>query len=202
MVADGRLDLDNVRFHSHHEWEQQVNWKVALENYLECYHCPVAHPGFSKMIDVDPDSYDLIPGERTSSQLGTVRTTALDGSSRVAYDPRGDVGRSQYHFIWPNTTINISPGPQNISIERWVPVDAKTTVEVTDYFFGADLDEDTIQEVIAFDTQVATEDVALVTAVQKGLDSRAVNQGRLMMESERLIAGFQRNVYDAVAEAL
>jgi carnitine monooxygenase subunit len=202
MVADGRLDLDNVRFHSHHEWEQQVNWKVALENYLECYHCPVAHPGFSKLIDVDPDSYDLIAGERTSSQLGTVRAAALDGSSRVAYDPRGDVGRSQYHFIWPNTTINISPGPQNISIERWVPVDGKTTVEVTDYFFGADLDEDTIQEVIAFDTQVATEDVALVTAVQKGLDSGAVNQGRLMLESERLIARFQRNVYDALAEAL
>ena len=31
----------------------------ALENYLECYHCPVAHPGFSKVIDVDPDAYRL-----------------------------------------------------------------------------------------------------------------------------------------------
>ena len=62
------------------------------------------------------------------------------------------------------------------------------------------LDESKIQEIIAFDTQVAEEDVALVQAVQKGLDSRAVNQGRLMMQSEHLIAGFQRNVYDALAE--
>ena len=200
MVAEGGLDLGGVRFHSHHEWEQPVNWKVALENYLECYHCPVAHPGFSKLIDVDPDSYNLLAGERTSSQLGPIRASALDGSGRAGYDPTGDVGQSQYHFIWPNTTINIAPGPQNISIERWVPVDAKTTVEVTDYFFGADLDESKIQEIIAFDTQVAEEDVALVQAVQKGLDSRAVNQGRLMMQSEHLIAGFQRNVYDALAE--
>jgi carnitine monooxygenase subunit len=111
------------------------------------------------------------------------------------------VGQSQYHFIWPNTTINIAPGPQNISIERWVPLDAKTTVEVTDYFFGADVDESKIQEVIAFDTQVAEEDVALVQAVQKGLDSGAVTQGKLMTESERLIASFQRSVYDALTEA-
>jgi phenylpropionate dioxygenase-like ring-hydroxylating dioxygenase large terminal subunit len=176
-----------------------VNWKVALENYLECYHCPVAHPGFSKMIDVDPDSYRLVVGERTSSQLGPVREGALDGTRKVAYDPRGDVSQSQYHFIWPNTTINIAPGPQNISIERWVPVDERTTVEVTDYFFGADVDDAKIDEVIAFDTQVAEEDVALVQAVQKGLDSRTVLQGRLMTESERLIVSFQRNVHDAIA---
>ena len=24
-----------------------ANWKVAIENYLECYHCAVAHPAFS-----------------------------------------------------------------------------------------------------------------------------------------------------------
>ena len=201
MIVEGGLDLGGVRFHSHQEWEQPVNWKVALENYLECYHCPVAHPGFSKLIDVDPDSYNLLAGERTSSQLGPVRASALDGSGRAAYDPTGDVGQSQYHFIWPNTTINIAPGPQNVSIERWVPVDAKTTVEVTDYFFGTDVGEGTIQEIIAFDTQVAEEDVALVKAVQTGLDSRAVNQGKLMTESERLIASFQRTVYDALAES-
>jgi hypothetical protein len=52
--------------------------------------------------------------------------------------------------------------------------------------------------VIAFDSQVAEEDVALVVAVQKDLDSGAVKQGKLMTESERLIASFQRNVYDAL----
>ena len=38
-------------------------------------------------------------------------------------------------------------------------------------------------------------------AVQKGLDSGQVPQGRLMRESEKLIADFQRRVYDALAEA-
>ena len=27
----------------------QANWKLAVENYMECYHCLPAHPGFSKL---------------------------------------------------------------------------------------------------------------------------------------------------------
>ena len=187
-VALSGLDLDGLRFHSHVPWEQPVNWKVALENYLECYHCPVAHPGFSKVIDVDPDAYRLSVEGLVSSQAGPLRAEAHEA----------DMSQSQYHFLWPNTTINISPGPQNVSIERWVPLAPRRTVEATDYFFGADVPQDRIEESIAFDTQVASEDVALVEAVQRGLDSRAVVQGRLMPESEQLVAAFQRRVHDAL----
>jgi choline monooxygenase len=195
LVGESGLDLDGLRFHSHHEWEQPVNWKVALENYLECYHCPVAHPGFSRVIDVDPDAYRLSTDGATSSQVGPVRAEPRPGG----YDPRGDVTQSQYHFVWPNTTINIAPGPQNLSIERWVPVDVRKTIEVTDYFFGTEVPAERIREVIEFDTQVASEDVALVEHVQVGLDSRAVDQGRLMGDSEQLIAHFQRRVLAAVS---
>src|SRR4051794_31846331 len=26
-----------------------ANWKIVVENFLECYHCPVAHKSFSKL---------------------------------------------------------------------------------------------------------------------------------------------------------
>jgi phenylpropionate dioxygenase-like ring-hydroxylating dioxygenase large terminal subunit len=188
IVAQSGLDLDGLRFHSHVPWEQPVNWKVALENYLECYHCPVAHPGFSKVIDVDPDSYRLSVDGGVLSQVGPLREEALEG----------DMRQSQYHFVWPNTTINISPGPQNISIERWVPTGTRGTVEATDYFFGEGVPADRIEESIEWDTQVATEDVSLVESVQRGLDSRTVVQGRLMPQSEQLVAAFQRRVHDTL----
>ena len=187
-VAQSGLDLDRLRFHSHVPWEQPVNWKVALENYLECYHCPVAHPGFSKLIDVDPDAYRLSTEGGVLSQFGPLREEALPG----------DMRQSQYHFLWPNTTINISPGPQNVSLERWVPLGPRTTVEATDYFFGEGVPAERIEETIEFDTQVATEDVSLVESVQRGLDSQTVVQGRLMPQSEQLVAAFQRRVHDAL----
>ena len=199
IVAESGLRLDELRFHSHHEWPVESNWKVALENFLECYHCPTAHPGFSKVVDVAPDAYRLRVHPTFSSQVGPVKPSALDGAA--PYTPRGEVTQAQYHFLFPATTINIAPGIPNVAIERWVPDGTKRTIEVTDYFFGPDAADAEIEELMAWDTQVAEEDVALVEAVQRGLDSRMVEQGRLMTASEQLIADFQRRVSDALTRA-
>ena len=199
IVARSGVDFSTLRYHSHHEWPIEANWKVVLENYLECYHCPVAHPGFSKLIDVDPDSYALSVSPTFSSQIGPARASALSGNGSAPYVPEGDVTHSQFHFLWPNTTVNIVPGPQNISLERWVPDGTGRTLEVTDYWFGADVPAEIVQEVLDFDAQVGQEDTDLVVSVQAGLDSGTVPQGRLMRESEQLIADFQARVWQAVS---
>ena len=198
LVAESGVDLGAVGFHSHHEWEIRSNWKVAMENFLECYHCPVAHPGFAKVIDVDPDAYLLTVAAGYSSQVGRVRESALSGNGKAPYDPRGAVTQAQYHFIWPNTTISIEAGPMNIAIERWIPTGLRTTAEVTDYFFGRDVNDTEAKDVIDFGTQVGEEDLVLCESVQTGLDSRAIPQGRLMRESEQLIHDFQKKVVAAL----
>jgi carnitine monooxygenase subunit len=198
LVAQSGLDVEEIRFHSHHEWPIEANWKVVLENFLECYHCPTAHPGFSKVIDVSPDAYLLQVHATFSSQVGPVRQSALEGNGKASYTPRGDVAQAQYHFLFPSTTLNIAPGIPNISVERYNPDGLRRTVEVTDYYFGTDVSDEEIAELVAWDTQVAEEDVSLVQSVQLGLESGAVPQGRLMGSSEQLIADFQRRVHDAL----
>ena len=32
-------------------FEIHANWKIALENYLQCHHCPVNHPSLVDVID-------------------------------------------------------------------------------------------------------------------------------------------------------
>ena len=203
LVAESGIDLDRLRFHSHDEWTINSNWKVAIENFLECYHCPVAHPGFSKVIDVDPDAYLLTISESYSSQVGNIRPSALAGNGpakgKPPYVPRGAVTQAQYHLIWPNTTISIEAGPMNVAMERWVPTGLGTSVEVTDYFFGEDVPEEQVQEVIEFGSQVGMEDLALCESVQAGLESGMVPQGRLMLGSEPLIHDFQKKVVAALA---
>jgi len=198
LIAESGVDLAALRFHSHVDWEIKSNWKVAVENFLECYHCPVAHPGFSKVIDVDPDAYLLSVAAGYSSQVGRVRPSALAGNGKAPYVPRGEVTQAQYHLIWPNTTISIEAGPMNVAIERWVPTGLRTTAEVTDYFFGEDVAEAEARGVIDFGNQVGLEDLALCESVQAGLDTRMVLQGRLMLESEQLIHDFQKKVVAAL----
>jgi choline monooxygenase len=199
LVAKSGLDVGAIRFHSHHEWPIDANWKVVLENYLECYHCPTAHPGFTKIIDVAPDAYELGVHPTFLSQVAPVRASALAGNGRApGYTPVGDVVEAQYHVLFPSTTINIAPGIPNISMERYNPDGLGRTIEITDYYFGVDVTDEEIDELVAWDTQVAEEDVSLVQSVQHGLESGAVPQGRLMSQSEQLIAAFQRRVHDAL----
>ena len=198
LIAASGVDLDSVRFHSHYEWEIRSNWKVAIENFLECYHCPTAHPGFSKVIDVNPDAYELTVSESYSSQVGSVRPSALSGDGKAPYVPRGDVTEAQYHYLWPNTTISVEAGATNIAIERWIPTHPGGCIEVTDSFFGEGVGEDEAQEIIAFGTQVGQEDLALCESVQIGLESRMVPQGKLMLGSELLIHDFQKKVAAAL----
>jgi choline monooxygenase len=194
LVGASGLDLDGLRFLERSSSEYEANWKVCCENYLECYHCQVAHPDFSKVVDVSMDAYVLEASRYFSSQYGPVRE-AWKGD----FDPRGPIERGQFHFVWPNLTINIMPGHPNLSIGPVLPAGTERTSRFLDYFVGPDVDEDWIRDMLEFDAQVGSEDTALVERVQKGVRGGGLDHGRLMLESEQLIAHFQGLLLDALA---
>jgi choline monooxygenase len=188
------LDVEELQFRFRTEFTVEANWKIACENFLECYHCPVAHPGFSAAVDVSPDRYRLETDGLTSSQFGELRSR--DGSFLAGHE----IPHSQFHFLWPNFGINIFPGHPNLSCGPFVPAGPQRTERWLDYFFAPDVDQDWVDELIAFDTQVGSEDVALVEGVQRGVSSGVAEGGHLMSESEQLVAHFQRLCADALAE--
>jgi nitrite reductase/ring-hydroxylating ferredoxin subunit len=184
QVAELGLDLDALQFHHRSEWTVSANWKVVAENFLECYHCAVAHPSFTELVDVSPDAYRLEVGLLHSTQIGPAR----DGERR-----------SQFHFIWPNTGINVFPGEPNLSIGPIIPASPERTDRFLDYFFGAGVEESWIAELLELDDQVGREDTALVERVQTGVASGAVAEGRLLGEPEKLVAHFQGLVRESLS---
>jgi Ring hydroxylating alpha subunit (catalytic domain) len=100
-------------------------------------------------------------------------------------------------FVWPGLKLNVYPGPPNLSIGPVWP-EGPDTVGFLDYFFGPDVDDATARELIAFDDQVGREDTALVESVQRGVRAGLLERGRFLPDSERLIAGFQRRVTEAI----
>ena len=185
LAADG-LDIDALEFHKRAETEYDANWKVCTENYLECYHCSVAHPSFSRAIDVAPDTYSLETRPSLLSQFGPPR----NGGGGI-YDATGEIARGQFHFLFPNTTINVMPGRPNFSIGPIIPLTADRTYRYLDYFFAPGTDEAWIADYIALDNQVGAEDRMLVERVHAGMRAGAVDHGVLLPVSERLIAEFQ-----------
>src|SRR5437016_8292912 len=193
LVAAAGVVVAELRHHARAESSVEANWKLVAENFLECYHCAVAHPGFSAVVDVSPDVYELALGDSFSSQFGPVRENG------TGLDTVGEVTRSQFHFLWPNTMINIFPGRMNFSIGPVLPAGPERTERFLDYFFGPDADAAWISELLEFDGQVGAEDKVLVENVQRGVATGLIERGRLMPESERLIADFQQRVQAAVA---
>jgi choline monooxygenase len=195
-VAESGVDLGRLRCRVRNEWEIDCDWKVAVENYLECYHCAVAHPGFSKVIDVDPDEYELRSGGLVSSQFGKLRDSA---NGKVAYLADADVRQPQYHLLFPNFTLNIDPGPGNMSVDVTRPAGPGRCAGSTEYFFYEQVSDETAAEMMAFANQVGAEDASLVASVQVGLTSGMIPHGRLLPSSEHLIQHFQRLVHDALS---
>jgi phenylpropionate dioxygenase-like ring-hydroxylating dioxygenase large terminal subunit len=193
-IAAAGVDVDALRFHTRAESETAANWKICAENFLECYHCAVAHPGFSAVVDVSPDSYLLETHRWRASQIGPPRP-----EPRGSYDPSGEVERGQFHFLFPNTVVNVLPGRPNVSIGPIAPLAADRTYRSLDYLVAADADDAWIEELLAFDAQVGAEDTRLVERVQQGVSSGLLPEGRLLPESERLVAHFQNFVVEALA---
>ena len=179
------LLLDGLEFHHRVDYELESNWKVACENYLECYHCAVAHPSFSAAVDVSPDSYLLQRRRWHLSQYAQAR---------------GNGARGQFHFVWPNLKLNVYPGRPNLSIGPVWPEGPERSRGFLDYFFAPGEDEAWIRDLLELDDQVGREDTALVERVQRGVRSGVLTEGRLLGESEQLIAHFDALIREALAE--
>ena len=178
------LSVDELVFRSRDDYELAANWKIGCENYLECYHCPVAHKGFSAAYDVDPDSYRLEPsGKHVLSQFA----------------PAHGTGEGQFHFVWPNLRLNVYAGTANLSIGPLLPAGPERSTGFLDYFFAPYADQHWVEELLAFDRQVGAEDSVLVERVQQGVRSGLLEEGRLLGESEQLVARFQELVGGALS---
>jgi phenylpropionate dioxygenase-like ring-hydroxylating dioxygenase large terminal subunit len=51
--AMARLEPEHMKVAHAITYDVEVNWKVLLENYWECYHCPGAHPELCRVAPID-----------------------------------------------------------------------------------------------------------------------------------------------------
>jgi choline monooxygenase len=196
--------VDELAFAQRDTYDVASNWKVLVDNFLECYHCATAHYDFVDLVDMD--SYRTITHKRYSSQCSAApRTTA---SSAYIFE-KGDVdfGYAGF-FVWPNFTIWIYPGEPNLSVLQMNPSDVERCTEYQDWFtLGGEVTKQ-LSDAIAYQKDVLQpEDIGLCESVQKGLQSKGYNQGRFIVDegltelSEHAVHHFQTMVMEALGVA-
>jgi Rieske 2Fe-2S family protein len=139
VVADYRPE--RLRLGASSEYEVAANWKIVVENYLECYHCLSIHPELCQV--TPPESGFGYPAEPDGLWLGGplrlrehAVTMSLSGESlgvpipSVPASRRGEVG---YAALLPN--LLVSPHPDYLMTHRLEPLAAdRTRVECAWYF--------------------------------------------------------------------
>jgi phenylpropionate dioxygenase-like ring-hydroxylating dioxygenase large terminal subunit len=188
------LDLARLHPRGGTRYDIAANWKVVVDNYLECYHCPTAHPAFADLIDLS--GYTVTEYEGFSVQRGPLRETTRNGDS--PYRVRAGVEDGIYVLLFPNFAINVYPGPGNVSLNIFEPVDERRTVARYEYFFAAGVPASEVEEFVAFVDQIQHEDTVLCESVQRGLESGCFEQGRLLLSRESALRHFQQQVLAAI----
>ena len=159
--------------------EIRANWKVVVDNYLECYHCSHAHRDFVKLFEMS--EYQLETGKLWSRQFG-----AAVNPRNSAYEFGADapVQTGAFWFLWPNTTLTLLPGERNLAVSPIVPLGLDRAA-----FAGQRLGPGGARGPEAresyVDSVLMPEDVRLCESVQLGLRSRSYDQGLFIVDAER-----------------
>jgi len=139
--------------------------------------------------------------EHFSTQQGKVRQAAREGREPGLYDASQGVEDGFYAYLWPNFTLNIYPGPGNVSLNLFVPLAIDRTLAVYDYCFADAVSAEEEQAFVRFVDQVQQEDTVLCESVRRGLSSGYFDRGRLMLKREKALRHVQQLVYRSLVDA-
>jgi choline monooxygenase len=183
------FEFARLQFAERRDYVIDCNWKVYVDNYLEGYHIPIAHPGLMK--ELDYANYRTDTFRYHSQQFAPIRAMHDSDSGERFYKPGSGLQEALYFWIFPNLMLNIYP--DNISTNLIVPLSQDKTLTIFEWFFHdlkSQANQERIARAIAFSDEVQQEDITLCTNVQKGLHSATYDRGRYSVKRENGVHHF------------
>ena len=110
-------DLVPVQQEGPSEATLRCNWKIALDNSIECYHCGPAHPAFVDLVDLDTYRITCHRMHTTHVMLSTKPCNAA-----YQYEPLNAGRYAVFWHVWPNLDFGVMPGSPNLGIFAIDPV--------------------------------------------------------------------------------
>jgi len=175
--------IDRLRYSYRRDYLIQCNWKVYIDNYLEGYHLPAAHPALFR--ELDYQQYRVETHRYYSSQIAPIRANAGAAGETRRYDFNDSTRTALYYWIFPNFMLNVYP--DNLSSNIILPVGPDKTLTVFEWFSYTG---DVAQATIDFSDGIQQEDIAICESVQKGLRSASYDRGRFSVKRENGVHHF------------
>jgi Rieske 2Fe-2S family protein len=196
--------MQELRLARRIDYDIATNWKLVVQNYNECLHCPIIHPLLNRMhhylgADNVP-STDTYCGGAMGFKDG-VETLSSDGKRRRAILP-GLTGRDRevvnYFAIYPNFLLTLHPDYM-MTITIWPQDCGRTKLVAEWHFHPAEMAKPdfVFEDAIEFWDRTNREDWAISEQSYLGISSRGYLPGPYS-ERERQLWEFDQFVTRAL----
>lgn len=203
-----RFKMDELRVGVRIVYEVEANWKIIVENYNECLHCPSVHPELVQVIPLfrfgevwDEETRDdgnwMIEGATSFTETGKSELPKLPGLLPEDYQ----MYFGSYEF--PNLMLNLHPdcGMYYIAL----PKGPSHTTVVSEYLFRPETIADPAlfkpEPVVEFWDLISKQDWEVCERAQTGVGSRAFAQG-VYPRQDRFLYSFNEEWRQAMGRQL
>jgi glycine betaine catabolism A len=178
-----RFKLEDLRIGHRIVYDVRANWKIIVENFNECLHCPQIHPELVQVVplfrfgevwdeELPDDGNKMMDGATSFTKTGRSTLPKFKGLNPEDYD----MYYGMYEF--PNVMLNMHP--DSVMYYIGYPMGPDRTLVVSEYLF----EPETIaspdfapEPVIEFWDLISRQDWDVVERAQTGVGSRAFTAG-------------------------
>jgi glycine betaine catabolism A len=175
-------------------YDVKANWKLIIENFMECYHCATIHPELTEVLPEFADGYAAQYFVGHGAEFAPdVKGFTVDGSEGVDRIPGvSDDQDRRYYAITVRPQVFLNLVPDHVIFHRMYPMAADRTVVECDWLYlpgvvesGVDVDAS-----VELFHRVNVQDFDACERCQPAMSSRVYARGGVLVPSEHHIGEF------------
>lgn len=175
-------------------YDVRANWKLIVENFMECYHCATIHPELTEVLPEFATGYAAQYYVGHGAEFGAeIAGFTVDGSA--GFDRLATVAPEQdrrYYAITVKPQVFVNLVPDHVILHRMFPLAADHTIVECDWLYAPSVIEsghDVSRSVELFH-RVNEQDFAACERCQPAMSSRAYAAGGVLVPAEHHIGQF------------
>jgi Rieske 2Fe-2S family protein len=190
-------NMSELRIAHHIRYNLNCNWKLILQNYQECYHCPGVHPLLSQLTPFQSAQHDFSKGAviggfmELSKERGSMTMDGEAAGPPVCEVSGDDLQRVYYYSLFPNMLL--TPHPDFVLFHHIMPDGPEKITNDCYWLFHPDVTKDTnnkhrIQSAVDFWDLTNRQDWQVCEQMQQGTKSHRFTRGYYSGREDILLA--------------
>lgn len=205
-AAIANYQMDTLALGRRITYDVAANWKLIIENFMECYHCATIHPELTEVLPEFTDGlaaqYYVGHGALFGADIAGFTVDGSEGVARIEGVTQEQDRRYYAITVRPQVFINLVP--DHVIIHRMFPAAADRTIVECDWLFRPDVIQagtDVSRSVELFD-RVNRQDFAACERCQPNTSSRIYAQGGVFVPAEHHIATLGEWLHGLLGDSL